>query len=60
MGRIQPDRSLQTGGHKLQGMLVGWISSEMIKSHQIPDSYVFKSIVGISEGQKRISPLTGF
>jgi hypothetical protein len=29
----------------------------MIKSHQIPDSYVFKSIVGISEGQKRISPI---
>ena len=28
----------------------------MIKCHQIPDSYVFDSIIGISEGKKRLSP----
>ena len=29
----------------------------MIKCHQIPDSYVFDSIIGISEGKKRLSPI---
>lgn len=37
--------------------LLAGFPPDMIKSHQIPDSYVFDSIVGISEGDKRISPI---
>ena len=44
-------------GTSYRECLLAGFPPEMIKSHQIPDSYVFKSIVGISEGQKRISPI---
>ena len=44
-------------GTSYRECLLAGFPPEMIKSHQIPDSYVFKSIVGISEGKKRISPI---
>ena len=44
-------------GSSYRECLLAGFPPEMIKSHQIPDSYVFKSIVGISEGKKRISPI---
>ncbi|MDG1325276.1 MAG: hypothetical protein P8P49_05875, partial [Opitutales bacterium] len=44
-------------GTSYRECLLAGFPPEMIKSHQIPDSYVFKSIVGISEGDKRISPI---
>ena len=44
-------------GTSYRECLLAGFPPELIKSHQIPDSYVFKSIVGISEGQKRISPI---
>ena len=44
-------------GTSYRECLLAGFPPEMIKCHQIPDSYVFKSIVGISEGQKRISPI---
>jgi hypothetical protein len=44
-------------GTSYRECLLAGFPPEMIKSHQIPDSYVFKSIVGISEGEKRISPI---
>lgn len=37
--------------------LMAGFPPELIKCHQIPDSYVFGSIVGISEGEYRISPI---
>lgn len=39
-----------------EALLAGF-PSEMLKCHQIPDTYVFGSIVGISEGDVRISPI---
>ena len=44
-------------GTSYRECLLAGFPPEMIKSHQIPDSYVLKSIVGISEGEKRISPI---
>ena len=44
-------------GTSYRECLLAGFPPELIKSHQIPDSYVFKSIVGISEGKKRISPI---
>ena len=44
-------------GTSYRECLLAGFPPEMIKCHQIPDSYVFKSIVGISEGKKRISPI---
>ena len=41
-------------GTSYRECLLAGFPPEMIKSHQIPDSYVFKSIVGISEGQKNL------
>ncbi|MEO0413332.1 MAG: hypothetical protein AAF226_00110, partial [Verrucomicrobiota bacterium] len=40
-----------------QNCLLAGFPPEMIKCHQIPDSYVFGSVIGISEGDKRISPI---
>lgn len=37
--------------------LMAGFPPELIKCHQIPDTYVFGSIVGISEGEQRISPI---
>ena len=44
-------------GSSYRECLLAGFPPELIKCHQIPDSYVFKSLVGISEGQKRISPI---
>lgn len=40
-----------------QSCLLAGFPPELIKCHQIPDTYVFGSIVGISEGDRRISPI---
>lgn len=52
--RIQIYR--RVGSSYREALLAGF-PPELIKSHQIPDSYVFGSIVGISEGEVRISPI---
>ena len=44
-------------GTSYRECLLAGFPPEMIKCHQIPDSYVFDSIVGISEGKKRLSPI---
>jgi len=44
-------------GTSYRECLLAGFPPEMIKCHQIPDSYVFDSIVGISEGEKRLSPI---
>lgn len=46
----------RVGTSYLQAMHAGF-PPELIKCHQIPSLYVFGSIVGISEGQIRISPI---
>ena len=52
--RIQIYR--RVGSSYREALLAGF-PPELIKSHQIPDSYVFGSIVGISERDVRISPI---
>ena len=52
--RIQIYR--RVGSSYREALLAGF-PPELIKSHQIPDSYVFGSIVGISEREIRISPI---
>ena len=44
-------------GSSYREVLLAGFPSELIKCHQIPDSYVFGSIVGISEKDFRISPI---
>ena len=44
-------------GTSYRECLLAGFPPEMIKCHQIPDSYVFDSIIGISEGKKRLSPI---
>ena len=52
--RIQVYR--RVGASYREALLAGF-PPELIKSHQIPDRYVFGSIVGISERDVRISPI---
>jgi hypothetical protein len=52
--RIQIYRRVGTSYR--EALLAGF-PPELIKCHQIPASYVFGSIVGISEGEVRISPI---
>ncbi|MFT5122217.1 MAG: hypothetical protein ACI97B_000845 [Verrucomicrobiales bacterium] len=46
----------RVGSSYREALLAGF-PPELIKCHQIPDTYVFGSIVGISEGEVRISPI---
>ncbi len=48
--------SRRVGTSYREALLAGF-PPELIKCHQIPDSYVFGSIVGISEREKRVSPI---
>ena len=48
--------SRRVGTSYREALLAGF-PPEKIKCHQIPDSYVFGSIVGIAEGEKRLSPI---
>ena len=48
--------SRRVGTSYREALLAGF-PPELIKCHQIPGSYVFGSIVGISERDKRISPI---
>ena len=44
-------------GTTFREALLAGFPAELVKCHQIPDSYVFGSIVGIAEGEKRLSPI---